>query len=245
MRLEIQQLVPSGLAVDAIMLYNIKLKHRRMMADGFNFATATNVSFDPEALSNDNTDMLDLGSNHAAELLKEAMSKGSDGANVEKFLRSLKTMDPRFDYRIAKDNFGATCGYCWQTPVMRANLEQYGDILFLDAMKRQQNSVYWPYIGPVVIDSDKKVRVIAESIVCTERLESYQLVLESVFSMTPDYDKLLMRLIFGDGIMGQSLLKQLGIATTCHLGYDAYHLFKKDWPEQFGKQLWSNLQDKF
>jgi hypothetical protein len=40
-------------------------------------------------------------------------------------------------------------------------------------------------------------------------------------------------------------LKQLGIATTCHLGYDAYHLFNKDWPDQFKQQLWCNLQDKF
>jgi hypothetical protein len=108
MRLEIQQLLPCGVAVDSDMLYNVKLKHKRMMADGFNFATATNVSFDPEALSNNDTDMLDLGSKHAAELLKEAMSEGNDGAQVEKFLRSLKTMDPRFDYRIAKDKFGAT-----------------------------------------------------------------------------------------------------------------------------------------
>jgi hypothetical protein len=157
---------------------------------------------------------------------------------------SLKTMDTRFDYRIAKDKFGATCGYCWQTPVMRADLEQYGDVLFLDAMKRQQNSLYWPYIGPVVIDGDKKVRVIAESIVCTERLESYQFVLESVFSMTPGFDKSSIRLIFGDGIMGQSLLQSLGIETTCHLGYDAYHLFNKDWPDHFNK-LWSKLQDNF
>jgi hypothetical protein len=30
---------------------------------------------------------------------------------------------------------------------MRANWEQYGDAIFLDAMKRQQNIVYWPYFG--------------------------------------------------------------------------------------------------
>jgi hypothetical protein len=245
MRLEIQQLVPCGVSVDSAMLYNVKMKHKRMTSEGFKFATAANVTFDHEALSNVDTDMIDLGSKHAAELLKEAMNEGNDGAQVEKFLRSLKTMDQRFDYRIAKDNLGATCGYCWQTPVMRADLEQYGDVLFLDAMKRQQNLLYWPYIGPVVIDGDKKIRVIAESIVCTERLESYQFVLESVFSMTPGFDKSSIRMIFGDGIMGQSLLDRVGIATTCHLGYDAFHLFNKDWPGHFGDKLWSNLQDNF
>jgi hypothetical protein len=221
----------------------------RVCSDGFNFDTANTVCFDPESLSNCDSDMIDLGSKHAAELLKEALGEGSDGANAEKFLMSLKQKDPRFDYRIAKDKFGATCGYCWQTPVMRADLEQYGDVLFLDAMfldamKCQQNSVYWPYIGPVVIDGDKKVLVIAESIVCTEQMESYQFVLESVFSMSPGFDKSSIRLIFGDGIMGQSLLDRLGIATTCHLGYDAYHLFNKDWPDNF-KKLWYNVQDNF
>jgi hypothetical protein len=244
LRKEIQLLVPRGVAVDSSMLYNVKMKYKRMVSDGFDFATANKISFDPEALSNSDTDMIDLGSKHAAELLKEALCEGSDGANAEKYLSSLRTKDSRFDYRIAKDQFGATCGYCWQTPVMRADLEQYGDILFLDAMKRQQNSVCWPYIGPVVLDGDKKVLVVAESIVCTERLESYQFVLESLFSMTPGFNKANIKLIFGDGIMGQSLLDRVGIASTCHLGYDAYHLLNKDWPDQFGK-LWYNLQDNF
>jgi hypothetical protein len=244
LRKEIQLLVPSGVAVDAIMLYNIRMKHKRMTEDGFDFTTATNVCFDPDSLSNSDSDMIDLGTKHAAELLKESLGEGSDGANAEKFLMSLKKEDSRFDYRIAKDKFGATCGYCWQTPTMRADLEQYGDVLFLDAMKRQQNSVYWPYIGPVVIDGDKKVLVVAESIVCTERLESYHFVLESVFSMSPGFDKSSIRMIFGDGIMGQSLLERLGIASTCHLGYDAYHLFNKDWPDHFGK-LWHRVQDNF
>jgi hypothetical protein len=86
--------------------------------------------------------------------------------------------------------------------------------------------------------------VVAKSIVCTERLELYQFVLESVFSMSPGFDKSDIRLIFGDGIMGQSLLDCLGIGCTCHLGYDVFHLFNKDWPDQFGK-LWSSLQDNF
>jgi hypothetical protein len=129
--IQFQLLVRKGLAVDSSLLYSIRLKHKRMLADGFNFDSANTVCFDPESLSNCDSDMIDLGSKHAAELLKEALGEGSDGANAEKFLTSLKQKDPRFDYRIAKDEFGATCGYCWQTPVMRADLEQYGDVLFL------------------------------------------------------------------------------------------------------------------
>jgi hypothetical protein len=48
LRKEIQQLVPRGVAVDAMMLYNVRMKHKRMTSQGFDFATATNICFDPD-----------------------------------------------------------------------------------------------------------------------------------------------------------------------------------------------------
>jgi hypothetical protein len=42
---------------------------------------------------------------------------------------------------------------------MRADWEDFGETLFLDAMKRQLNSVHWPYFGPCVLDGDKRVAV--------------------------------------------------------------------------------------
>ena len=52
--------------------------------------------------------------------------------------------------------------------VMRARWEQYGDVLFLDAMKRQLNSLHWPYLSVVCLEGDKSVGVCIEGICCAE-----------------------------------------------------------------------------
>lgn len=116
---------------------------------------------------------------------------------------------------------------------------------FLDSMKRQQNSLYWPYFGPALLDGDNKIRLGCEAIMCTERLECYQFVVEAMYEMAPSASMADIRIIFGDGIMEESLLVRLGIQGTCHLGYDQYHLLHIDWPLQFGAQLWTILEDSF
>ena len=54
------------------------------------------------------------------------------------------------------------------TSKMRENLIRYGDIIFLDAQKRQYNKLCWPYIGPVVRSNKNRIRCIAESVVIKE-----------------------------------------------------------------------------
>ena len=68
----------------------------------------------------------------------------------------------------------AVGGYIWQTPAMRANWEDFGDVVFLDMMKRQQNSVHWPYVSLALLDGQKKVRLAAEAIVIGESLDAYK-----------------------------------------------------------------------
>ena len=48
-------------------------------------------------------------------------------------------------------------GIVWMTLTMRRTLLQYGDILFIDAKKRQYNKIYCPYIGPIVKTNEKKL----------------------------------------------------------------------------------------
>jgi hypothetical protein len=52
--------------------------------------------------------------------------------------------------------------------------------LCLDAQKRQYNSSGWPYIAPVVKDSEMKVAVAAKSIVTKETQEYYIWILQSM-----------------------------------------------------------------
>ena len=49
----------------------------------------------------------------------------------------MKTESTGFDFRMHFDEEDAPDGIVWMTLTMRRTLLQYGDILFLDAQKRQ------------------------------------------------------------------------------------------------------------
>ena len=58
----------------------------------------------------------------------------------------------------------------------------------------------------------------------------------SMCSMAPNRPKSSIQLIFGDGIFdgGALLSRDMGIASTCHIVLDQYHLMEEDWPKYFG-----------
>jgi hypothetical protein len=58
-------------------------------------------------------------------------------------------------------------------PEMRCDLIQFGNCLFLESQKRQYNFVGWPYIGPVVKDSEMQISCIAEYIYVEESHRIY------------------------------------------------------------------------
>ena len=82
---------------------------------------------------------------------------------------------------------------------MRKQLLQFGDMMFLDSQKRQYNKVCWPYIGPVIRTGENKVRVVAESVVISEDLDSYQWILKSLSVMEPKSLLSNLRIISSDG----------------------------------------------
>jgi hypothetical protein len=71
------------------------------------------------------------------------------------------------------DAFGGPERLCWMLPEMRCDLLHFGNCLFLDSQKRQYNTMGWPYIGPVVKDSEMQVRRVAESIIVEESHRMY------------------------------------------------------------------------
>ena len=152
-------------------------------------------------------------------------------------MEKLASKDTGFAYHIARAADGSPTGVVWMTPAMRAAFEAYGECLFLDAMKRQQNSLHWPYIAIVVLDGDKKIFVACESISCAERIETYAWICNFVFTHAPQRPRKDVLMIFSDCFVTESLLQSLGIENTCNLGWDAYHLFQEDWPSYFGNAL--------
>ena len=67
----------------------------------------------------------------------------------------------------------------WMTLFLTNNLICYGDILCLDAQKRQYNHLGWPYIARVVRTGDMKLSITSEAIVVTEDLDLYAWILKS------------------------------------------------------------------
>ena len=78
------------------------------------------------------------------------MQSGSHTWKALAYLNKLKKECNGFDFRMHLDEEDTPDGLVWMTVNMKRMLLQYGDILFLDAQKRQFNKMCWPYIGPVI-----------------------------------------------------------------------------------------------
>ena len=88
------------------------------------------------------------------------MNSGTHKWKALLFLKKLKRQRDGFEYRMHFDNDGIPDGIVWMSLCMRKLLLRYGNILSLDAQKRQFNNMGWPYIGPVVKTNDNKIRIL-------------------------------------------------------------------------------------
>ena len=97
-----------------------------------------------------------------------------------KLLRECKSTVHGFDYRIAYSNEGRPTALLYMTSRMRYNLIRYGNIFFIDGQKRRFNTLSWPYIGPVVKNSENRNVVTCEAIVTSEDIDTYTWVFKSM-----------------------------------------------------------------
>mmetsp|Transcript_19634 Transcript_19634/g.48929 ORF Transcript_19634/g.48929 Transcript_19634/m.48929 type:complete len:221 (+) Transcript_19634:1112-1774(+) len=160
-------------------------------------------------------------------------------------LRQFQHEDKHFDFRVKKDDQGRLVAIVWMTSAMRKAWLRYGDTNFLDAMMRKLSALHWPYIGPVVMDSEKRIFPICECLCVLEALEYYAFALLAVFDMEPGRSKKSIRLIFGDLKINKSLLLLLGLpqGEKHWVVWDSFHLMKKVWPEYLGNQIFCLVQE--
>ena len=136
-----------------------------------------------------------------------------------------------FDYRIQYSANGRPTGLLYMTSRMRYNLLRYGNIIFLDGQKRRYNNLNWPYIGPVIKNSENRIGVTCESIVTTEDTETYTWIFRLMQSIEPRWSFSKIQILYADGLMSQRLLENLNISDTCIIHGDYYHLMKENWPK--------------
>lgn len=252
LRTMLREFLPPRVPIPAQFLANFRIRLKRILEnnDAEEAAAAAQSLIDPTsaatAADESNPDWLDQASIHARELLKEALQYGTDSERILSLLRKLSNEDAGFTFAVARDRYGELIGFLWQTPAMRANFELYGDTLFLDMMKRQLNSVHFPYYGISLIDSNGNLCLGGESLLITERLEAYVWSVNQLLAMTPTKARSSIKMIYGDGIMSVRLLQLLKIENTCNLGLDVHHLLGVggDWEKFFGG-LWNSLQPLF
>jgi hypothetical protein len=102
--------------------------------------------------------------------------------------------------------------------------------------------VGWPYIGPVVKDSDMKVCCVAESICVEESHHMYVWITQMLVQMEPRFNLESIQIIFGDQALTNQILIDLGIQDTCILHGDYHHLINKVWPATFGNHLFQRIR---
>jgi hypothetical protein len=252
----LKPLLPIGTAITAQDLVNFRLwakaNTRRLQGGGHNIAlTRSQLG---SILAGKATHH--LASNHLSSMsaltqcgeilsgiVADTLKYDGGTWQVERYLSKLKMADATFDYRISYDDDGHATGIVWQTGAMRAAFNNYGQALFLDAMKRQLNNLDWPYIATALIDGWKKVCIGSEAIICGELENAYVWIVQCTVQMADGRRMDEIHSIFGDCFVQPTLLEKLGITTTCKLFWDHFHLLQQVWPEYFGKENFhSNLK---
>ena len=116
---------------------------------------------------------------------------------------------------------------------MRENLLRFADIIYLDACKRRHNKPGWPYHAVVVLNNEKGVCPVCESLSIAESNSNYAFLLKSCKKIKPRWKPRDVRLIFADQLITQQLLIDVGISHSCILHGDRYHLLNKVFPDLF------------
>jgi hypothetical protein len=125
---------------------------------------------------------------------------------------------------------------------MRENWRRFGSIIFLDAMKRNLNSLHGPYIGAVASDHENRLALLCECLCLEEALDQYAFVINSLGEMEPQRKKSTIRLIFADCLLKDSFLALVGLSRPhTAIAWDVFRLKSNVWPLELGQHLFDTL----
>ena len=168
----------------------IKLKINRLLplisgeTDYQTFLSVNNMSI--AGLNKLNADNMDCTADEVCKVhistWREMISSGNKYDDVlitlREYMEVLKLKDKDFVYEILYDDYGEISGCLWMTSTMRMNFELYGGYVSVDAMKRDLNTLLWPYMATSMWNDLNEVCVGCEAIMLSEREEAYEAMLE-------------------------------------------------------------------
>ena len=158
------------------------------------------------------------------------------------YLELLSIKAKGFQYRLAIGNDNKINGVVWMTATMRSNFERFGKYICLDAMKREMNSLNWPYFGISLYNELNNVCIGCESLMISETLDAYEFLVNSCFEMCPGRTKSDVSIVSGDGFFSQNTLRSWGqVNTKCACDY--WHLFDSGLKDRFSPTYFNILVD--
>jgi hypothetical protein len=180
----------------------------------------------------------EVGIKAKAILLRTLQDTQNEDFPVAEFLENMKHESVGFDYRMSFSAEGKVNGIVWMTKPMRGDWIRYGDIVQLDAQRKQVNELKWPYIGPVVVTNENTVAVICESLVVSETFDAYKFVMCSLEDMEPRRRLSQVRVVHSDCFLTQEALPDIGLPSA-YLVWDHYHLLQQVWKNSIAAQPYS------
>ncbi|KAG7343955.1 hypothetical protein IV203_021963 [Nitzschia inconspicua] len=252
----VRPLYPPGTSLDSKLLFNIRLKIKRMLAKGDIDLASYTVTADENAelLSaaedlnyQQSPEFLTEALIQFQELLKEAFVDQNEVQQILHYLDKLVECDSSFSYRVGRAADGTVTGFVWQTGVMRRDFELYGDILFLDCKGKSINTKGWPIDTIAMLDGEMKVCLPCEGFSVSETIDGYVWLINCAVDMAPGRKLSEIKFIVADGIFtAENVLSKLEIQDTCRVILDHHYLLCEDigaWPKAFGLDLFSHLRE--
>ena len=142
------------------------------------------------------------------------------------------------------DTSGKPTGCVWQTAIMRDNFERFGGFVAIDAMKRELNTLLWPYMAITMYNELNMICLGCEAIVISERKEAYKALLNFICDekyssrLKPD-----VSVLAADGAVTQHIVRHDFQLINCHFMADQWHLFDSVLPNRFGDSVLSSIKD--
>jgi len=245
-----QDFLPGNVPIDAQFIVNMRMKAKKHLPKWLELGRILeedlNNMDDYEGLDDDVELSHDKATIEARHIMYDILNENSNHNAISKYMSSLHEKEASFLYDTAVDKDNTLVGVIWQTAAMRGMFEDYGDVLFTDVMKRNFNAIHWPYISFTVLDSEKKLHVVIEGLICGEYLSGYTWVLMKLFDFSPKRSKELVTIIFADQFFSESVLDSIGFQNPPLIGMDYWHLLESSLPKLFGRHRgrdhWNELK---
>ena len=171
-------------------------------------------------------------------------SGGDTFCTFVEYMQLIAENNRGFQYQFLQNNTGTITGCVWQISVMRDNFERFGGYICIDAMKRHINTLDWPYISVVMNNELNNVCVACEAILYSERIEGYKSIIQFILDNNNKRKKEDIYVLAADGIIEQSVVKNILDLPNAIYMTDAYHLFSGTLPSRFGPEVYSLIENE-